>query len=115
MKILVLAAINAVFLAQAVADDWPQWRGVNRDGVWLETGIVEKFDELSIRWRAEISAGYSGPTVADGRVYVTDRITKPQQMERVHCLTGKPETRFGLTLTSANTETSVTPRDRAPT
>ena len=92
MKIVVLAALSTVFLAHAVADDWPQWRGINRDGVWLETGIVEKFDELSIRWRAEISAGYSGPTVADGRVYVTDRITKPQQMERVHCFdweTGK--------------------------
>ena len=85
MKIVLLAAINAIFLSQVFADDWPQWRGVNRDGVWHETGIVEKFDELQIRWRAEIAAGYSGPTVAEGRVYVTDRITKPQQMERVHC------------------------------
>lgn len=85
MRIFVLAVINTVLFGHAVADDWPQWRGVNRDGVWLETGIVEKFDELSIRWRTEIGAGYSGPTVAEGRVYVTDRITKPQQMERVHC------------------------------
>ena len=85
MKIVLLAAINAMFLSQVLADDWPQWRGVNRDGVWHETGIVDEFDELPIRWRAEIAAGYSGPTVAEGRVYVTDRITKPQQMERVHC------------------------------
>ena len=25
------------------ADDWPQWRGLNRDGVWGETGIMEAF------------------------------------------------------------------------
>ena len=24
------------------ADDWPQWRGEGRRGVWNETGILEK-------------------------------------------------------------------------
>ena len=77
------------------ADDWPQWRGPTRDGVWRETGLVEKFTgaQLPIKWRQPISAGYSGPTVAAGRVYVTDRVAMPQQIERVHCFeaaTGKP-------------------------
>ncbi|MCA9266989.1 MAG: PQQ-binding-like beta-propeller repeat protein, partial [Planctomycetales bacterium] len=73
--------------AVALADDWPQWRGPNRDGVWRETGIVEKFDadELTPRWRVAVSAGYSGPTVADKRVFVTDRLVEPKQVERVHC------------------------------
>ncbi len=88
--------IAAIFLAQsAVADDWPQWRGPTRDGVWCETGIVRKFDKPKLEpiWTADIGGGYSGPTVADGRVYVTDRLTKPKQVERVHCFdanTGKP-------------------------
>ena len=69
------------------ADDWPQWRGPTRDGVWHESGLIEKFDseQIPIAWRAEISSGYSGPTVADGRVYVTDRVVEPKQIERVHC------------------------------
>jgi outer membrane protein assembly factor BamB len=48
---------------------------------------VQKFDspQLPIRWRVKIASGYSGPTVADGRVYVTDRLTDPIQLERVHC------------------------------
>jgi len=76
------------------ADDWPQWRGPERDGVWDETGIVDRFsgDRLEPEWRIDIGSGYSGPTVADGRVYVTDRLTKPKQVERVHCVdeqTGK--------------------------
>ncbi len=77
------------------ADDWPQWRGAERDGVWRETGIVDRFPEegIDIRWRQPIASGYSGPTVAKGRVYVTDRLLKPQQTERVLCFdsqTGKP-------------------------
>ena len=70
----------------AGADDWPQWRGPARDGVWREAGIINKFDsdQLDIRWRQPIGSGYSGPTVADGRVFVTDRLVEPQQVERVH-------------------------------
>jgi len=76
--------------------DWPQWRGPNRDGLWRETGLVQKFDhrQLPVRWRANISNGYSGPTVADGRVYVTDRVTKPTQLERVHWFDAMDGTEF---------------------
>jgi outer membrane protein assembly factor BamB len=57
------------------ADDWPQWLGPQRDAVWRETGIIEKFPAsgLKIRWRTPIGGGYAGPAVAGGRVYVTDR------------------------------------------
>lgn len=77
------------------ADDWPQWRGPNRDGVWHETGLVEKFasSQLKPSWRVPISNGYSGPTVSEGRVYITDRVAQPKQIERVHCFDatdGKP-------------------------
>ncbi len=69
------------------ADDWPQWRGPTRDGVWHEKGIITRFesDEIPLKWRVPIGAGYSAPTVADGLVFVTDRITEPTQTERVHC------------------------------
>ena len=58
----------------ASADDWPQWLGPNRDGVWHEKGIVTKFPEkgLPVKWKAPVNLGYSGPAVANGRVYVTD-------------------------------------------
>jgi outer membrane protein assembly factor BamB len=76
------------------ADDWPQWRGPARDGTWSETGIIDKFatSQVAIRWRVPIGSGYCGPTVAQQRVYVTDRQDEPQQGERVHCFdwqTGK--------------------------
>ncbi len=69
------------------ADEWPQWRGPNRDGVWAETGIIDRFDspQIKLKWKVPISSGYSGPTVADGRVYVSDRVVEPVEIERVHC------------------------------
>ena len=87
--------VGLLLSIEVAAADWPQWRGPNRDGVWPETGIVSVFDapQLPVRWRTKIANGYSGPTVADCRVYVTDRLTEPNQLERVHCfdaMTGKP-------------------------
>lgn len=57
------------------ADDWPQWLGPQRDAVWRETGLVEKFPEgrPKVRWRVPVNPGFSGPVVAGGRVFVTDR------------------------------------------
>lgn len=73
------------------ADEWPQWRGPGRDGVWKETGVVDKFSgpKIKLRWSVPISGGYTGPTVADGRVYVMDRQTEPAEIERVLCFDWK--------------------------
>lgn len=59
-----------------VANDWPQWLGPQRDSVWRETGVMEKFPEggPTVRWRVPVSLGYSGPAVANGRVYITDYV-----------------------------------------
>ena len=88
LSVSVLLLVSMCVTSSTIrAEDWPQWRGPNRDGVWNETGLVEKFasDQLAPRWRVPLGSGYSGPTVAAGRVYVTDRQTKPNQVERVHC------------------------------
>jgi outer membrane protein assembly factor BamB len=62
--------------AGARGDDWPQWLGPRRDGVWRETGILDKFPEGGprVRWRVKVGPGYTGPAVAAGRVYVMDRM-----------------------------------------
>src|SRR5207302_798743 len=51
------------------------WLGPNRDSIWREAGIIEKFpaEGPPVRWRAPIGSGYSGPIVAKGHVYITDR------------------------------------------
>ena len=53
--------------------------GPERDGVWRETGIVARLPENGpeLRWKTEIGAGYAGPAVVGDRVFVADRILKP--------------------------------------
>ena len=59
-------------------DDWPQWLGPQRDGVWRETGILRKFNTNGpvVRWRTPIGSGFTGPAVVAGRVYVADRVVE---------------------------------------
>jgi outer membrane protein assembly factor BamB len=76
------------------ADDWPQWGGPHRDSQWRESGIVDQLPDgqLPRVWSTPIAAGYAGPAVAAGRVYVTDRVAD-EDLERVHCFdsgTGEP-------------------------
>src|SRR5262245_19793654 len=72
-----LAIVTLPLLSAAArGDDWPQWLGPQRDGVWRERGIVAKFPPggPKQRWRVEIGGGYAGPAVVGGKVYVTDRV-----------------------------------------
>lgn len=92
----ICVGIVAVSVAGVRADDWPEWRGKGRLGLWLETGILDRFpaDGLHVKWRTPIRKGYAGPAVAGGRVFVTDSqpTTGRKVVERVLALdeeTGK--------------------------
>ncbi len=66
-------------LSSARADDWPQWMGPQRDGVWRETGLLERFEtnQLKPMWRVPINPGYVGPVVVDDRIFLMDRKAGP--------------------------------------
>jgi len=88
-KQLVVVLVATFTFTSLCADDWPQWRGINRDGVLHEEGLRESLPVggLAARWSVPIGSGYSGPTVARGRVYVTDRGPEDAdaEVERVLC------------------------------
>ena len=69
------ALLTALLLiaSNARADDWPQWRGPNRDGVSKETGLLKKWPQggPKLLWQAsDLAGGYSAPAVVGERVYL---------------------------------------------
>ena len=75
---LALAGCVLLTVGPALANDWPEWRGTGRVGVWAETGIVQELPaELKVKWRVPINSGFSGPAVVDGRVFITDWAEDP--------------------------------------
>ncbi len=91
-----------LFIVQSVAQDWPDWRGTNRDAIWEGTNLIEKFESQITQpeWRVAVGSGYSGPTVANGKVYITDRIEEPTETEGILCFdekTGKKLWEFRYT------------------
>jgi outer membrane protein assembly factor BamB len=75
-RIGIVVVVVGLILSPAFlqGDDWPEFRGAGRTGVWNETGILETFpaNGLTVRWRTPIHAGYAGPSVSRGRVFLTD-------------------------------------------
>lgn len=71
--ILVLALVfSSVFAKEPHAsDEWPQWLGPNRDGISRETGLRKSWAETGpkVAWRTPLGEGYSGISIAQGRVY----------------------------------------------
>ena len=63
----------------SVAEDWPQYLGPGRDAVWREKNVELDFAKRSPRllWTAPTGGGYAGPSVAEGRVFVVDRLAEP--------------------------------------
>lgn len=87
MKAIWLAAALCFLAPHSRAEDWPQYRGKDRAGVWSETRILDTFPAsgLRVKWRAEVGGGFSGPAVAGGKVFVLDFVSKsgPRGIERV--------------------------------
>jgi hypothetical protein len=58
--------------------DWPQWRGPNRDGISLDTGLLKEWpsDGPPVLWQENsVGIGYSSISVKDGpsRMYLRDQ------------------------------------------
>jgi outer membrane protein assembly factor BamB len=73
--VLFFAVFEISGASPAVAADWPQWMGSDREGVWRETGLLDRFPAggPKVVWRTPLGPGNSGPAVTGGRVYVMDR------------------------------------------
>src|SRR5213082_124980 len=63
-----------LFAALALAADWPQWLGPNRNGASAEKVAVWK-EPLKVLWKQPVGEGHSSPVVAQGKVFLHTRVT----------------------------------------
>lgn len=80
-------------LIDSAAPDWPQWRGPRRDGISVETGLLQSWPEggPSLLWKVSgIGRGYSSPIVVGDRVYITGDQGKDLTIS-VFTLDGQPQ------------------------
>jgi outer membrane protein assembly factor BamB len=76
LRFLVLSLIICVFpaLVPGQSDEWPCWRGPNRDGKSPDTGLLKEWPEggPALLWRArDIGQGFSTVALSGGLVYTT--------------------------------------------
>lgn len=84
---LAAGCVCGLIAATVWADDWPQFRGPDRNGVSKETGLLRHWPEggPKVLWQIDLCQGYAGPAVFKGRVYVNDYDPKGRKW-LVRCL-----------------------------
>jgi outer membrane protein assembly factor BamB/SAM-dependent methyltransferase len=72
-------------------DDWPQWRGPNRDSISHETGLLQEWpdDGPPLEWRVEgLGEGIASVSVAGGRIFTMGYIDNEEYLTALDERTG---------------------------
>ena len=89
MRFIAAIALLATFTLSALASDWPQWRGPNRDGVSTEKGLLDEWPEggPKLLWKATgVGVGFSSVSVIGDRIYT---MGDGKTASYVYCLSAK--------------------------
>lgn len=88
----VVAVLVALSVTSGSAADWPGIYGPNRNGTSEQKGLLRTWPEAGpkVLWAAPVAAGFGGPAVSGGKVYLLDRDEEVGDKLRVFDLsTGK--------------------------
>ena len=81
---------SAVVGAAAVAADWPQFLGPQRNGTSVETNLLDTFPTAGpkVIWRVDLGTGMSGVAVSNGTVYTSFQDDTQQYVVALDEVTG---------------------------
>jgi outer membrane protein assembly factor BamB len=88
----------------ALAADWPQWRGPNRDGISAETGLLASWPNggPKVVWKTNgLGVGYSSFAIVKGKMYTQGQRGNQEFVQALDVKTGK---KLWETVTSRNFE-----------
>lgn len=85
MRRLAFVALCFFVPFTALADDWPQFRGPNRDGISRETGWLTEWPStgLKVLWKQPVGRGYSSVAIAKGRIFTLGLLPKDESKKSV--------------------------------
>jgi outer membrane protein assembly factor BamB len=94
--IMVAVALAVHAAAQAVAEDWPQFLGPERNGVYRGPALAEAWGAGGPRvvWRKPVGAGFSAPVVVQGRLILFHRVANSEVVESFDARTGESQWRY---------------------
>jgi outer membrane protein assembly factor BamB len=84
------AVVLSIVPPQVVAQDWPQWRGPNRDGAVSGFDVPASWpDGMEEQWKVEVGYGYATPLLVGDRVYMFSRQGEDEVMLALDPATGE--------------------------
>src|SRR5262245_63889900 len=87
---LCLALAALVFPSSPPAQDWPQWRGPNRDAKAADFKAPATWPkELAKKWNVTVGEGVATPALAGGSLYVFARQQSSEVTLGLDAATGK--------------------------
>lgn len=71
--LLLTCSVLLVMTAAAAADNWPQWRGANHDGICTETNLPTEWSPTkNVAWQFKLPGmGGSTPAIWEDRIFLT--------------------------------------------
>jgi outer membrane protein assembly factor BamB len=102
LRFFPLALVLAVLgVGRLDAEDWPQFLGPERNGVYRGPALAEAWGPQGPRvvWRKEVGAGFAGPAVVQGRVLLFHRVGKEEVVESLDARTGAAQWRYAYPTT----------------
>lgn len=70
-NIVMSGCLVLISATSAFAQDWPQWRGVNRDGKVTGFTAPQNWpNELTEKWKVTVGTGDATPALVGGKLYV---------------------------------------------
>jgi len=99
LAVCCLALLGSALATPATAEngsDWPKFLGPAGTGVSPEKGIITPWpkDGLRVVWDVKLGSGYGAPSVADGRLFVCDRVGDDARLRCLKSTTGEELWKF---------------------
>ena len=88
--IVVAMFLMLVMTTNVFSQDWPQWRGANRDGKVTGFDVPKSWPaELTAQWKVTVGLGDASPVLAAGKLYTFARLDSDEVITCLDVTTGQ--------------------------